>query len=99
MAFSHYDLAIVGAVLAAQASSGRKSLDARSCWVNWDWTVTPHPVRGILPATLAAQQAGFTRVILPLRQSGEAKLVEGIDVFGSASITHGRLFCAAPQSR
>jgi magnesium chelatase family protein len=45
------------------------------------------PVRGILPATLAAQQAGFTRVIVPLRQAGEAKLVEGIEVFGIASIT------------
>ncbi len=46
-----------------------------------------HPVRGILPATLAAQQAGFIRVIVPLRQSGEANLVEGIEVFGVASIT------------
>jgi Subunit ChlI of Mg-chelatase len=36
------------------------------------------PVRGILPATLAAQQAGFTRVIVPVRQAGEARLVEGI---------------------
>jgi magnesium chelatase family protein len=46
-----------------------------------------HPVRDILPAALAAQQAGFTRVIVPLRQAGEAKLVAGIEVFGIASIT------------
>jgi magnesium chelatase family protein len=45
------------------------------------------PVRGILPATLAAQQAGFRRIIVPLRQAGEAKLVAGIDVFGIASIS------------
>jgi magnesium chelatase family protein len=45
------------------------------------------PVRGILPATLAAQQARFTRVIVPLRQAGEAQLVEGIEVFGVTSIT------------
>jgi magnesium chelatase family protein len=45
------------------------------------------PIRGVLPATLAAQQAGFTRMIVPLRQAGEAKLVAGIDVFGIASIT------------
>jgi magnesium chelatase family protein len=44
------------------------------------------PVRGVLPATLAVQQAGFTRVIVPLRQAGEAKLVSGIDVIGIASI-------------
>jgi magnesium chelatase family protein len=45
------------------------------------------PVRGILPATLAAQQAGFKRVIVPLRQAGEAKLVAGIEIFGVGSIT------------
>jgi magnesium chelatase family protein len=45
------------------------------------------PVRGVLPATLAAQQAGFTRIIVPVRQAGEAKLVAGIDVFGIASIS------------
>jgi magnesium chelatase family protein len=45
------------------------------------------PVRGVLPATLAAQQAGFTQVMVPLRQAGEARLVAGIDVIGLASIT------------
>ena len=45
------------------------------------------PVRGVLPATLAGQQAGFTRIMVPLRQAGEAQLVEGIEVFGVASIT------------
>ena len=46
----------------------------------------PYPVRGIVPATLAAQQAGFTRVIVTLRQPGEVKLVEGIQVLSIASI-------------
>ena len=41
-------------------------------------------VRGILPATLAAQQAGFPRVIVPLRQAREPKLVQGIEVYGIA---------------
>ena len=45
------------------------------------------PIRSVLPATLAAQQAGFTRMIVPLPQAEEAKLVAGIDVFGIASIT------------
>ena len=74
---SHYDLAIVAAMLAAQdvfpavelrrtVLLGELGLDGRV-----------RPVRGVLPATLAAEQAGFTRVIVPLRQSGEAKLVDG----------------------
>lgn len=45
------------------------------------------PIRGILPATLSAQLRGFTRVVVPLRQAGEARLVEGIELFGIASIT------------
>src|SRR5512133_4043238 len=84
---SHYDVAIVAAILAAQrvfpavelrrtVLLGEVGLDGRL-----------RPVRGILPATLAAQQAGFTRVIVPLRQAGEAELVEGIEVFGVGSIT------------
>ena len=84
---SHYDVAIVAAILAAQrvfpvdelrrtVLLGELGLDGRL-----------RPVRGILPATLAAQQTGFTRVIVPLRQAGEAELVEGIDVFGVGSIT------------
>jgi magnesium chelatase family protein len=83
-----FDVAIVAAILAAQrvfpavelrrtVLLGELGLDGRL-----------RPVRGILPATLAAQQAGFTRVIVPLRQAGEAELVEGIEVFGVGSITH-----------
>ena len=84
---SHYDVAIVAAILAAQrvfpvdelrrtVLLGELGLDGRL-----------RPVRGILPATLAAQQTGFTRVIVPLRQAGEAELVGGIEVFGVGSIT------------
>ena len=43
------------------------------------------PVRGVLPATLAATSAGFRRVIVPPGQAAEARLVEGIEVFGLAS--------------
>jgi hypothetical protein len=64
-------------------------------WASLVWTVASAPVRGILSATMAAQQAGFTRVIVPLRQAGEAKLVQGIDVFGIASVTQLGAFLKA----
>ena len=48
--------------------------------------VVSGPVRGILAATLAAQQAGFTRVIVPLRQQ-ERRNSSRAWVFGIASIT------------
>ena len=84
---SHYDAAIVAAVLAAQGVFRAEELRRTVLLGELGLDGRLRPVRGILPATLAAQQAGFTRVIVPLRQAGEAKLVEGIEVFGIASIT------------
>jgi magnesium chelatase family protein len=82
-----FDLAIVAAVLAAQGVFAAEELRRTVLLGELGLDGRLHPIRGILPATLAAQQAGFTRVMVPLRQSGEAKLVEGIEVFGIASIT------------
>jgi magnesium chelatase family protein len=84
---SHYDLAIVAAVLAARGVFGAAQLRRTVLLGELGLDGRLRPVRGILPATLAAQQAGFTRVIVPLRQAGEAKPVGGIEVFGIASIT------------
>jgi magnesium chelatase family protein len=84
---SHYDLAIIGTVLAAQGVFRAEELRRSVLLGELGLDGRLRPVRGVLPATLAAQQAGFTRVIVPLRQAGEAQLVAGIDVFGIASIT------------
>ena len=84
---SHYDAAIVAAVLAARGVFRAEELRRTVLLGELGLDGRLRPVRGILPATLAAQQAGFIRVIVPLRQAGEAKLVEGIEVFGIASIT------------
>ncbi len=83
---SHYDLAIVGGVLAAAkvvpcaglAKSvllGELGLDGRV-----------RPVRGLLPAVLAAQQAGLERALVPWEQVGEARLVAGIAIVGVANL-------------
>ena len=82
-----FDLAIVAAVLAAQGIFRAKGLRRTVLLGELGLDGRVRPVRGILPATLAAQQAGFRRVIVPVRQAGEAGLVEGIEVFGIASIT------------
>jgi len=84
---SHYDLSIVAAVLAAQNVFRRGELRRTALLGELGLDGRVRPVRGILPATLAAAQAGFTRVIVPLRQAGEAQLVEGIEVLGVASIS------------
>jgi magnesium chelatase family protein len=84
---SHYDLAIVAAILAAQGTLRVDELRRTVLLGELGLDGRVRPIRGVLPATLAAQQAGFGRMIVPLRQAGEAKLVAGIDVFGIASIT------------
>jgi magnesium chelatase family protein len=79
-------LAIVSAVLAAAGVFGGDGLAGSVLLGELGLDGRVRPVRGVLPATLAASQAGFRRVIVPLRQAAEARLVEGIDVFGVGSL-------------
>lgn len=83
---SHYDLAIALAVFAAKelipleplhdaAFLGELALDGRL-----------RAIRGVLPATLAAVEAGFTRIYVPEINVPEAELVEGISVIGLRSL-------------
>lgn len=93
---THYDLSIVTAVLAAAGTvpaeraarvvtMGELGLDGRV-----------RPVRGVLPALLAAQSAGFETAVVPASQVGEAGLVEGMTIWGVNSLVdlvevlHGR---------
>lgn len=83
---SHYDLAIVAAVLAAAEVVPRAELAGTVLLGELGLDGRVRPVRGILPAVLAAAQAGFTRVVVPVRQAGEAALVDGLDVLGVGSL-------------
>ncbi|MFL6026967.1 MAG: YifB family Mg chelatase-like AAA ATPase [Friedmanniella sp.] len=83
---SHYDLAIVTAVLAAADVVPRTELARTVLLGELGLDGRVRPVRGVLPAVLAAAQAGFTRVVVPVRQAGEARLVEGLEVLGVASL-------------
>ena len=46
------------------------------------------PVAGVLPAVVAARDAGIRRVMVPAGNRSEAELVPGIDVIAVASIRH-----------
>ena len=45
------------------------------------------PIRGVLPAAMAAAAAGFTRVIVPLANAAEATLVPDLDVWSVGSLS------------
>lgn len=93
---SHYDLAIVAAVLAA-AGVVPRTLASRSVLVGelgLDGRV--RPVRGVLPALLAARAAGVGTAVVPSNQVAEARLVDGVTIWGVAclddlvEVLHGR---------
>ena len=83
---SHYDLAIAAAVLAASGVIPLEALSRTALLGELGLDGRLRPVPGVLPATLAAARAGFTRVVVPLRQAPEASLVDGVDVMGLASL-------------
>jgi magnesium chelatase family protein len=83
---SGFDLAVACAVLGAaeriDASAisdvvmiGELGLDGRV-----------RPVRGVLPAVLAAAEAGYRKVVVPEQTAGEAALVPGVSVLGVRSL-------------
>lgn len=53
------------------------------------------PVRGVLPAVLAAQRAGFDTVLVPVGNQAEAELVPGIRIVPVASLRHAARFHGA----
>lgn len=83
---SQCDVAIAVAVMVAEGKVsdryvrctlflGELSLDGRL-----------RPVRGVLPAVVAAQRRGLTHVVVPVENVREATLVPGIDVGGAADL-------------
>jgi magnesium chelatase family protein len=83
---SHFDLGVAVAIVAAGEDLptgvtdemiflGELALDGRL-----------RPVRGVLPAVLAAAGSGATHVLVPESNAGEARLVPGVSVLGARSL-------------
>ncbi|MFE9441382.1 YifB family Mg chelatase-like AAA ATPase [Streptomyces sp. NPDC006602] len=83
---SGFDLAIAAAVLgAAERVDPRVLADIVMIGeVGLDGRV--RPVRGILPAVLAAADAGYEQVVVPECAAAEASLVPGVSVLGVRSL-------------
>lgn len=83
---THFDLAIVAAVLAAQGSVPQGRLDDAVLMGEVGLDGGVRPARGVLPAVLEAARAGVGHAVVPMAQVREARLVEGITVHGVASV-------------
>ncbi|MFF2051516.1 YifB family Mg chelatase-like AAA ATPase [Leifsonia sp. NPDC058194] len=91
---SGFDLAIAIAALAAAgdvpAASAARAVHLGE--LGLDGRLRPVP--GVLPAVLAARDAGFGRVLVPTANAAEAQLVDGVEVVAvtglrAAAIAHG----------
>ncbi|WP_030544493.1 YifB family Mg chelatase-like AAA ATPase [Streptomyces albus] len=83
---SGFDLAVACAVLgAAERIDPRRIADLMMIGeLGLDGRV--RPVRGVLPAVLAAAEAGYEQVVVPEQTAAEAALVPGIAVLGVRSL-------------
>ena len=94
---SGFDLAIVMAALAAAGDircAGRRVFIAE---LGLDGRL--RPVRGILPAVMAAVAAGFPKITVAAANAGEAALVPGAEVNGFDSLAEVAAFLGADPHR
>ncbi len=79
---SVYDIALAAAVLSAQRKNPWHRLEKAVLLGELSLDGRVRPVRGALPAVLAAKRDGWPAVVVPVDNLAEASLVDGIDVWG-----------------
>ena len=84
---SAFDLALAVCVLAAAGDVDQAALDDTVLVGELALDGRLRPVRGVLPCLLAARAAGIGRAVVPEAALAEAALVDGIDVYGAATLT------------
>lgn len=83
-----YDLPLAISVLAAseQIRVGEGLLDQYMIMGELSLDGSLRPIRGVLPIALNAKEEGFKGLILPIENSKEAAVVDGLDVYGVNNI-------------
>ncbi len=85
---SVYDIALAAAVLSANAKKSWPRLEKTVLLGELALDGRVRPVKGVLPAVLAAQHQGWPAVVVPIDNLAEASLVDGIEVWGVRSLRH-----------
>ena len=83
---SGFDLAVACAVLGAAERIDAKDIADLVMIGELGLDGRVRPVRGVLPAVLAAAEAGYRQVVVPEQTAGEASLVPGVSVLGVRSL-------------
>ncbi|WP_225846486.1 YifB family Mg chelatase-like AAA ATPase [Streptomyces sp. HPF1205] len=83
---SGFDLAVACAVLAAGGRIAPTAIADLMMIGELGLDGRVRPVRGVLPAVLAAADAGYRQVVVPEQNTAEASLVPGVAVLGVRSL-------------
>jgi magnesium chelatase family protein len=83
---SGFDLALACGVLAAAGTVAQRALEDTVLVGELALDGRLRAVRGVLPCLLAARTAGLRRVVVPEAALPEAALVDGIEVYGAATL-------------
>lgn len=83
---SGFDLALAAAVLAAAQALPAGALQGRVLLGELGLDGRVRPIPGVLPAVLTASEAGIHRVVVPLENLAEARLVPDVDARGVGSL-------------
>ena len=83
---SVYDLALAAAVLSAHGKKAWERLEKTVLLGELALDGRVRPIKGVLPAVLAAKREGWPAVVVPVDNLAEASLVDGIDVWGARTL-------------
>lgn len=81
-----YDLPIALAVLCASGQLSREAMGDTIFLGELSMSGALAPIRGVLPAALSAVSQGYTRMVLPFQNAPELACLEGLAVYGAASL-------------
>ncbi|WP_345802790.1 YifB family Mg chelatase-like AAA ATPase [Microbacterium sp. AZCO] len=81
-----FDVAVAIAALATEGGMDAASIASTVHLGELGLDGRLRPVPGVLPAVVAAAQAGIRRVVVPWANREEAELVEGVTVLGAANL-------------
>lgn len=103
---SVFDVALAVAVLSAEQKKGWAPLEKTVLLGELALDGRVRPVKGVLPAVLAAKREGWPAVVVPVENLAEASLIDGIEVWGARSLGQvyawlrgkGGLDARAPES-
>jgi magnesium chelatase family protein len=83
---SVYDVALAAAVLSAHGKKTWPQLEKTVLLGELSLDGRVRPVKGVLPAVLAAKREGWPAVVVPFDNLAEASLVDGVEVWGARTL-------------